>query len=151
MSQIDSITMFFENLETVTINSKDIGILCINDICQRISRTAGNAIEQYYVSNSFAIELRDTANTSDIGLYDTNETVFDRILQYDDIVLLQINYKDRDDTLDIYLDWENDDETAMDNINQKSNLHHGNLYVVVEKNPNLYKYFHSEVESFENT
>ncbi len=139
MKRIDSVWLVFENCEDVRIDAKYIGMFHVGDIRREITRVAINAICDRYVANEVAMEIFSEADGpyTVFGEYsrgDGIDTVFRRIMAWDDITEIVIEYDDgTDETFLVNYD-EGLDEGKLGaaNILQESKLSvAGNLYVVI--------------------
>lgn len=124
---VESITFVFENCEFIEIPMKYVGLFYINDITSNIKRFALNSVKKIDVAKELFIEIFSEGDEKYNRYCKSGK--FERILQYRDIVYVEIKYSDGNvDT--IYVDYDGD----MQNQNQNNYLSKlGNLYVSVSR------------------
>ena len=118
---IKGIELVFENVQVQFIPVEYINYLGLGKISESIIRTWGweeeletiKSCEDFTITLSHAMQnMKFDYFEGDIAL-DNNETVFERITKYQDLVSVTLKYKD-DTEEEIYIPWEykdGDDET----------------------------------------
>ena len=125
MVRVTSLTLMFKNCESIEIPLKYIGQIFIGDIKTNIERITIDTISQKDVAKEFFIELFKEGDLPYDGLYNCN--VFERIVRYHDLYMLEIKYDDGK-TQYITLAYQGTDH----NIYQDSWISRlGNLYLTV--------------------
>ena len=124
---VESITFVFENCESIEFSMKYVGLFYINDITQNIKRFALNSVKKIDVAKELFIEIFSEGDEK-YNRYCTCGK-FERLLQYRDIVYVDIKYDDGHvDT--IYVDYDGD----MQNMYQDNYLSKlGNLYISISR------------------
>lgn len=133
--RLSSITLTFENCETMEIPATVLGNFGISGIIDSITRMAYNSILKYKVANSILIEIsREALNLNlrasfDIeGVYNTP-----RYMRYDDITSITVTYLDEsgNEIFDKYLvPWEDSDDQTNPNQNTLINSNKDTLIVI---------------------
>lgn len=154
--KLKEITFVLENCDLITIDGKYIGNFIVEDIRTSIQRIACNSIEKMDVAHTLAIEIHKDADKTHyaFGIEDYyKESVFDRIISYDDITSIQFELVDeyteesQEPTVehyDYFIDWVEGDN--QENDAQKSYVSKvGNLYIVIADGKNIEDFFDKEV------
>lgn len=135
MKNISHIKLVFDNCEEVRIDAKYIGTLAITGIKDEIVRVACNAICGIRVADEVAVEIFSEANRPFVSFgADTGMSVFDRILEWNDITHIDVVYVDgEDEYISVNYDEGLDEgKLGAQNILQTSKLSGlGNLYLVI--------------------
>ena len=125
MARVTSLTLMFKNCESLEIPLKYIGHIFIGDIKTNIERITLDNISQRDVAKEFFIEIFKEGDLPYDGLYNCN--VFERIVRYKDLYMLEIKYDD-ENTQYITLAYNGSDH----NIYQDTWISRlGNLYLTV--------------------
>lgn len=155
--KLKEITFVLENCDLITIDGKYIGNFVVEDIRTSIQRIACNSIDKMDVAHTLAIEIHKDADKTHyafgFGTEDYyKESVFDRIISYDDITSIQFELVDeyvegnQEPTVEHYnyfVDWTG--ESNQENNAQKSYISKvGNLYVVIADGKNIEDFFVKE-------
>ncbi len=161
MNRIKSLTLVFENIESIEIDGRHIGAFEINGIEKQISRIAVNAIIEHESCRRFFMELHPDANKPyfpfGIKDWEEQESVFDRIRKWRDITRIEFDmctdevYYGKEEPnetnckhSEYYVSWrpdaDDDDAPGEENIDQKSLISKaGWLYLLVEPDMSLEK------------
>lgn len=147
MDNVKSITIGFENCETITIPRKHIGVIFIQDIKTEIVRVACNAISKVVSANTVAIEIFSEGNVEYLPFgVSPSEMVFERINECHDITSIDVTYMDGSKET-YWTDYESGDEEGLGapNIYEKTKISDlGNLYVVISKDKDIKDFFSDE-------
>lgn len=108
---ISSLTLIFENGDSVIIDGKDVKNINIRDVRLDINSVGLDVIIPMHYSNDVDIVLRKEANKpfKDIRGRDAG-VVFGRIRQYNDIVCIEIRFNDKNDFYSVYPTYLKDSE-----------------------------------------
>lgn len=137
MKLINNIEIYFENTESLKIDLNDIGIFKILNIKTNISSNY-RFIEMKKYCDFMAIEIKKEGNKYFENLSGKKELIFDRLLAYNDIVGISIEYKNKEEIIkeDIIVPYTG--EIVEINKSQKTYLSkNGNLYIVIDEEENL--------------
>lgn len=103
---IKSITIIFENCESVTLDPKDIGLFTIKNVQLDICRVATNAILPMHKSNCVVFSLKWSANKPFVDLAGkTDYLLFERLTRYYDITAIEIQFADKNEHYTVYPDY----------------------------------------------
>ena len=154
MEDVKSIEVVFENCESFEIEAKYFGGVQFEDIRTSIARIACNAITKFQTAYSVVLEVFSEGNI-DYAPFGNEEKqkMFDRITAHHDITQFIIHYDD-DITETYFVDYDEDGDTSLGapNKNQQTYLSAlGNLYIVIEKDKNLFDFFDkNEIDSHDH-
>ena len=142
MKNIESIILHFENCESIEIEGRHIGEIEVRGLKQCISRH-GNSIRNYRICDDFVLEIHKDADKryKSFGMI-SDDVLFNRLLNTKDIVSITIKYNDGTIDDDIYVPYNEDENTFSINKNQHvyySILNH--LYIVCSKENLIKDYF----------
>ena len=137
MRRINKIEIFFENTEVLELDINDIGFFRVSNIKTNISSNY-RFINMYKCCDFFAIEIKKEGNKYYTSLGDSKELIFDRLLAYNDIVGITIEYKDKEEIIKEEIEVPYTGEMDEINESQKTYLSkNGNLYIVIDGEKNL--------------
>ena len=147
MKYIKEIEIIFENCESIILPQKVLGQCYLSDIKTEFCRT-GNIISKIVYANEVALEIyfpeaEELGNKS--PLFNENNTIFERLMRYNDITNINIIYED--ENRERYtVDYDETNPTlGVPNSNQKTIISQcGNLYIVINKNKDIKDYFDLE-------
>lgn len=125
MYNLKNIELHFENLESASINSAHI-----KSLSYRVN-TNKEVV-------NLKLELSALANKTDVLLYGEDQTVFERVEKYKDIVSIGFYYLDGK-SKSLYLKWEDNEHGSDENVLQKVNRvgeFEENLEIIVSEEPN---------------
>lgn len=94
MNSVKSAVFEFENFDSVTIESKNIGGFELDGITTIIRRITLNAITKYQSPKNFFIEIKNDANILENTENYGTRYVFDRLMQHRDITGIELIYED---------------------------------------------------------
>ena len=142
MKNIESIILHFENCESIEIEGRHIGEIEVRGLKQVIT-SHGNGIRNYRICDDFVLEINKNANKKyhSFGMI-SDDVLFNRLMNTKDIVSLTIKYNDGTIDDDIYVPYNEDENTFVINKNQDvyySIPHH--LYIVCSKENKISDYF----------
>lgn len=146
--QIDKIEIVLENCEIITIKGEYIGDLDIKDIRYSIGRIGCNYIDEAYTCEHFSMSINNDASLDDkvkftLGDVDERRNPLERIMQCNDIVSIDVYFKDKKQPKEIYMPWDGDDN--QDNEYQKTYMNQfGDLYIVVDREADIKDFFDLE-------
>lgn len=135
---IVGISFGFENVEGTDMltvgdmDKDDVNILNISKVKRNLVTVGCNMAKEIFIAKSVKIILNSKANKKDAGLFDINQSVFDRIKMYPDIVNIRIYYKNGDSEF-IYVPWDKDSE-YINPWQQTEFVEDGKLRIVIKKN-----------------
>lgn len=131
MSNLQSMTIVFENDEIAEIPAESIRNLFFDRVFHRVSWTDYNpSLRKSVWAESARIVLSKTANEEMVEQINA-KTVFERILMYNDIAYVRLTDTDGKNR-DIFLEWAGGED---ENENQTSaELRNGDLLIVVSAN-----------------
>lgn len=134
--KVNRVILGLENLEQIALQADMIGVLDINDVKRTINRVSSDAIDRYFVTDRVSIEILPNGDHEINGPVEDSteetkpETVFNRLRQWNDIVLISLLYEDGS-TEDIYPPYLNENDS---NVYQSSYLSDGgHLYISINK------------------
>jgi len=136
MNSVKSVIFEFENFDSVTIESKNIGGFELNDITTIIRRMAGNAIIKYQSPKTFFVEIKSDANILENTENYGTRYVFDRLTQYKDITGIELIYEDGQ-TERYLLPFDSNkyyDDNKLESFKQNK---FGDLYIAIGENFNV--------------
>lgn len=153
MEEIIKVDIVLENCEYITLDAKYFGEFFLNDLNERVKRIASNCIAKTKTAKEVAIEILKDANDIKYAPFGqgTEEKIFNRLTQYNDITSFRVYYKkdesdkktkkeDEQKYEDIYIDWygdsDNENESQISYISSQ-----GNLYIVIAKDKNIEDFF----------
>ena len=93
LDKVISIELVFENCEMMTFEQDDIVDLELGNITTNILKVAVNGIVKKVYANEVYIELKKESNSKFVSFGDEGYK-FDRILRYNDIVLMDLHFED---------------------------------------------------------
>lgn len=133
MKHIKSIELIFENLDSFNIDQKYIGDFFLGECETQIKRNAVNTISRMEFANIVFFEIFKNGNEQ-YNEFDSGDLIynFDRILEYNDISSILIEYDD-DTSESFFVDYSpENDEFGMPNIKQFSVVSDfGHLYCLI--------------------
>ncbi|UUV25939.1 MULTISPECIES: hypothetical protein [Lysinibacillus] len=145
--ELVSIMLAFENCDDFTVYKNEIGDFYLGEFEKSYSRIACNSISDIESANKFYIEIHKDANTNEnrnINFIDSG-LPFDRVLAYNDIAQLVLNFEDNTSEV-FYPNWEGEDEynnEAQTSIVSKVN---GSLFIVIHKTETVKEIFKDKIE-----
>lgn len=142
MKNIESIVLHFENCESIEIEGRYIGEIEIRGLKQVIRRHA-NSIKTYRTCEDFVLEIHRDANKKYkfFGMI-SDDVLFNRIMNTKDIVSITIKYNDRTIDDDIYIPYNEEENTFA--INKYQHVYYSipnHLYIVCSKDKKISDYF----------
>lgn len=149
MNKVVSVGIVFENTEVMVIDAKYFGYFNIDNISRSVRRIALNSIGQLTYAKEVSIEIYSEANDTyyPFGDEDCATTIFERILDYGDIVSFILKYDDESED-EFFVDYDEGEYggyLGARNVNQHCMLSDpGNLYIVIGKGMALYNCFDAE-------
>ena len=155
MKHITSVEFCFENVEVMSFDAKYIGRCDIEGVSEAVHRIACNSIAHFVTADRVAVEIFSEANDTYYPMGDTNSetTKFERILAWDDIVVITLKYDDGSEE-EFYVDYDEgafEGDLGAENINQHVMLSDlGNLYIVIGKDMALYDRFDADTINSED-
>ena len=137
---VKNIELTFENMDYIEIPNQYFSNFSLENIETNIRRVAVNAIMRYQKARSVIFELRKEANEDfenfdrDMNMVDYNgDTLFDRIIDYNDIVDINLIYED-DSSEKFAVEWDDECDDKYKNKLQISTItENGNLCVQIQK------------------
>lgn len=130
---IESILIFFENCESVSVNVEDIETMNFNGITSEMNFVNGG-MNSKKIAKQTIVRLKPSAN---VQCSNFNTPIFKRVKDYNDICLFQINYKDGTKET-MYVSYIIDKNTQHDNWNQQSKiLKDGSMLILIDKKRNI--------------
>ena len=151
---IKNIVFYFENCDSVTIDEKYIGDICLKNFEKKIIKNDKYSIDIQNICNYIFIEIHNSANVQDyvLNLNINNSKnnkyyIFDRLNQYHDVVAFEITFFD--DSLpenktfkEFYVTAYTDINPYIfdsGNINQSSYISNlGHLYLLITPNKTIF-------------
>ena len=130
MKNIEAIEFVFENCECITVDSKYIGDILIEGFKTNVRRLGVNAIREYTSCERIDLIIYKDGNTTSES-YGDEYSVFDRILNWNDITSICLKYED-DIEQEIYVPWDNEND-YYDNKAQSSFISDEHLYLTINK------------------
>lgn len=133
MKEVVSIDIILENCEVIRVNREHIGYFCMSDVKKSIVRIGVNSISDFLQCDELYIEICSKVNHPDsyVSTRQDNDILpFDRILRYNDITSLDINYEDGSSEC-ISVKWDEDSFYSNSYQTSKMNEFTGDLYIVV--------------------
>lgn len=142
MKNIESIILHCENCESIEIEGRYIGEIEIRGLKQCIRRH-GNSIRNYRTCEDFVLEIHRDADKKykSFGMI-SEDVLFNRILNTKDIVSITIKYNDRTMDDDIYVPYNEEENTFS--INKYQHVYYSiphHLYIVCSKENDISDYF----------
>lgn len=142
MKNIESIILHCENCESIEIEGRYIGELEIRGLKDVIKRH-GSGIKNYRTCEDFVLEIHRDADKKykSFGII-SDEVLFNRLMNTRDIVSITIKYNDGTIDDDIYIPYNEEENTFSMNKYQHvyySIPHH--LYIVCSKENKISDYF----------
>ena len=133
MKNIEAIEFVFENCECITVDSKYIGDLLIEGFKTNVRKLGVNAIREYTSCERIDLIIYKDGNTISES-YGDKYSVFDRILNWNDITSIYLKYED-DTEQEIFVPWddENDCYSNVNNKAQSSFVSDEHLYLTINK------------------
>lgn len=137
--RLSSITLTFENCETMEIPATVLGNFGISEITDAITRLAYNSILKYRVANSVLIEISREAlklnlhSSFEESYLHAEDSDTPRYMQFDDITSISLTYLDEsgNEISEEYLvPWENSDDLTNPNQNTLINSNKDTLIVI---------------------
>ena len=130
--EIKNVNIVFENLEIIVVPIDYIGSIVIRKITNNFVY-ATNSLK-YKVAEYFRMTISDKFNMTIVDENYGERNSFKRIMEYNDIVAIEIEYDDKS-TDTIYMDWCELDEYS--NLNQATEiLEDGSLLLTVTDDNN---------------
>lgn len=147
MKDVKCIEFVFENCESFEIEAKYFGGVQFEEIKTSIARIACNSIVKFQTAYSVVLEIFKEANIDykPFGSLE-QQKMFDRITGWNDITQFIIHYTDNTEEA-YFVDYDDgdDDSLGAPNKNQKTYISvPGNLYIVIEKDKELFDFFVKE-------
>lgn len=137
---IKEITLYFENLDDVTIPRQYIGSFYLGKFERSIARRGCNWIGESIWVDKFFIEIHADANQEQYSRNFGKRYPFNRLMEYQDITNIEIIYKTgKKEKYGVNYD-EGDDEGKLgaNNILQQSKLNSfGDLYITIGKDTRI--------------
>lgn len=141
--KIKSVELALENCEVITIDKELLGFLYLGDLNTTFCKEYNSLLETT-VCKDFAIEIhRDLSKNKEtqylFGQTDDERNPIERLLKYQDITQIQINF-DNDSSKHYYAHWHDEDE--YDNryqYNKKNDF--GDLYIVISEDKDFEHFF----------
>ena len=111
MKNIENIRLHCENCEVIEIEGRYIGEIQINGLTQNLRRH-GNEIKHYKTCEYFVLEIHRDANKKykSFGMI-SDVLLFERIFNTQDIVSITIKYNDRTIDDNIYIPYNEEENT----------------------------------------
>ena len=133
MKNIEAIEFVFENCECLTVDSKYIGDLLIEGFKTNVRKLGVNAIRECTSWERIDLIIYKDGNTTSES-YGDKYSVFDRILNWNDITSIYLKYED-DTEQEIFVPWddENDYYYNVNNKAQSSFVSDEHLYLTINK------------------
>jgi hypothetical protein len=133
VKNIRSIELAFENCEYVILPVYTIGICYAGEVHSEISRIASNAVISSDFVDEVALEIFPEAE---------DLTIFERILAFDDVTNLVIEYNDgTSQELSVLYDSDTDALGAPNNNQHSYKSSLNVLYLLISRNKNVHDYF----------
>lgn len=139
MKDIEYIELVLERDEQIVIDRKYIGLLTINKIKRKITKSRINEINDCLTVGEFAIQISKKLNEEHQEGLSGICTTFERLLHFNDIT--QVNIQFDDNTRDEFIIKSTEHQSAKLDIN-------GHLYILCKKNTNVYDYFMDYIDGF---
>ena len=118
------INLILENVEHIKIEAMDIKYILATNIVKslQLNRSTRTVFTQD-TAREFTLILDKDLATEEYNSWGNNIKIFDRLLQYKDIVAIELSYSDSIDTL--YLLYEGDQENKLQRtwIDERGDLH----------------------------
>ena len=134
MKNIKAIEFVFENCECITVDSKYIGDLLIEGFETKVRKFGvKDAIREYTSCERIDLIIYKDGNLT-VESYGDKYSVFDRILNWNDITSIYLKYED-DTEQEIFVPWddENDYYNVCNNKAQSSFVSEEHLYITINK------------------
>lgn len=129
MKNIKAIEFVFENCECLTVDSKYIGDLLIEGFETKVRRFGVNAIREYTSCERIDLIIYKDGNLTSES-YGDKCSVFDRILNWNDITSIYLKYEDNTEQ-EIFVPWEGENDYS--NEAQSSFVSEEHLYMTINK------------------
>lgn len=133
MKAINKVRIGLENCECLEFQGDQVSYLAITNIRKNIY-WSGSFLFDHNVCDHFSMNLLPSANIkqNDISKFNVTQLPFDRLLQYPDIVSVEVFYSDGR-SVDVYVEWEDDNHRDY-NLYQRTTIsEYGNLCILVDK------------------
>lgn len=134
------IILNFKNCDEITIESKDIIELLIEDIKFSLGKMDEGLVE-ILCADTIVLKISETANKAYLPFEVTDnkeQTIFDRITAFDDIFSVDLIMAD-DKKHTIYTHWIG--KSIYINYAQTSFIEKGDLYILIKENGDVSDYF----------
>lgn len=144
MKHVKLVEFVFENCESFEIESKYFGGFQMDNITTSIARIACNSISKMQTVHTVVFEIFGEANVQYSAFGGAEkEYKLHRISEWNDITQLTLHYDDGTKE-NFFVDYDDggNDGLGAENKNQKSYISApGNLYLVIEKDKDVFDYF----------
>lgn len=133
----NEIELIFENTESVKIPIKNIGQMKMSGIKEGISSNA-RSIETYKYADYLYLEIDKKGNIPFKNLLGEEELTFDRLLQCNDICIIDIEIEGKKEEILLPYDGPIDEINSLQKTYLSKN---GNLYIVIDKEKQVFDIF----------
>lgn len=134
MKNIKAIEFVFENCECITVDSKYIGDLLIEGFETKVRKFGvKDAIREYTSCERIDLIIYKDGNLT-VESYGDKYSVFDRILNWNDITSIYLKYEDNTEQ-EIFVPWEGESNyyNVCNNEAQSSFVSDEHLYLTINK------------------
>lgn len=140
MREIKRIRLGFENCEWMDFDATEIASIALEGITRNIRRYAINEISEMTLCSECFIELIPHANREHLPFGGDGceaTTTFKRIMEFDDIVSVEVFYGDGSRE-NVHVPWDDATLGGENNLNQESYLSDlGALYIYISRRKSL--------------
>ena len=140
---IKSIKITTENVESFTIDGKNIGFFLLDDIEKDVGVRGCDAFGMHETAKMFAIEIKKGTDhpINTYGLNNAPKTLFERLTKSDITIITVVHHDNSEDAY--YVTWNKESEYT--NPYQKAHVNeNGNLYIVIHEKYGIYDVFPKE-------